>query len=479
MLQRFRDHSAAARLRTMMAQADSRASWIRAAHELDILEGNDAWREKDDSDWFNAALLRENVQELDRLRATGDPLALEALLTESVYRHLSDISSPSLYEQTHTGETRRVIGDWLEACVRAIEWLRDADTPGLSRALRRERFIRADANFGDTGLLLSGGGAWGLYHLGVVKALSQAALLPEVICGSSMGAIIAAGVCTRTAQELNALFTNPASIHRTAVQLLNPLGMMREKTLLSPHQLREHVEANVGMYTFREAWERTGRVLNVSISPTRARQKPRVLSYRTAPDVLIADATVASCSIPGLFPPVTLRARNMRGEIVPYVPTEKWVDGSMRGDLPMQRLARLHNVNHFIVSQANPFVLPFVVHRHHGPLRRGTRLMGALVRAQMAAVLDETRQRFHSDTIRPWLDTAHALTGQHYGGDITIHPRVPPAKYAQVMANPTLHELHQYILDGERATWPRLPVIRDQTHISRSLKDAVHVLRDT
>ncbi|MBU6159727.1 MAG: DUF3336 domain-containing protein [Myxococcales bacterium] len=479
MLQRFRDRSAAARLRTMMAQADSRAAWFSAAHELDVLEGNDAWRERDDSDWFNATLLRDNAHELERLRAAGDPLALEALLTESLYRHLSDISSTTLYEQTHTGETRRVIGDWLDACVAAIEWLRDAELPGLSRALRREKFIRADANFGDTGLLLSGGGAWGLYHLGVVKALLQTNLLPEVICGSSMGAIIAAGVCTRNTQELNELFTNPASIHRTAVQLLDPRGMIREKTLLSPHQLREHVEANVGMYTFREAWERTGRVLNVSISPTRARQKPRVLSYRTAPDVLIADATVASCSIPGLFPAVTLRARNMRGEIVPYVPTEKWVDGSMRGDLPMQRLARLHNVNHFIVSQANPFVLPFVVHRHHGPVRRGTRLMGALVRAQMAAVLNETRQRFHSDTLRPWLDTAHALTGQHYGGDITIHPRVPPAKYIQVMANPSLHELHQYILGGERATWPRLPAIRDQTRISRTLKDAVHMLRDT
>jgi len=478
MLQRFRDRSAAARLRTMMAQADSRAAWFSAAHELDVLEGNDAWRERDDSDWFNATLLRDNAHELERLRAAGDPLALEALLTESLYRHLSDISSTTLYEQTHTGETRRVIGDWLDACVAAIEWLRDAELPGLSRALRREKFIRADANFGDTGLLLSGGGAWGLYHLGVVKALLQTNLLPEVICGSSMGAIIAAGVCTRNMQELNELFTNPASIHRTAVQLLDPRGMIREKTLLSPDQLREHVEANVGMYTFREAWERTGRVLNVSISPTRARQKPRVLSYRTAPDVLIADATVASCSIPGLFPAVTLRARNMRGEIVPYVPTEKWVDGSMRGDLPMQRLARLHNVNHFIVSQANPFVLPFVVHRHHGPVRRGTRLMGALVRAQMAAVLDETRQRFHSDSLRPWLDTAHALTGQHYGGDITIHPRVPPAKYIQVMANPSLHELHQYILGGERATWPRLPAIRDQTRISRTLKDAVHMLRD-
>jgi len=40
----------------------------------------------------------------------------------------------------------------------------------------------------------------------------------------------------------------------------------------------------------------------------------------------------------------------------------KWVDGSVHQDLPMNRLAELFNVNHFIVSQTNPHVLPFLAH---------------------------------------------------------------------------------------------------------------------
>jgi predicted acylesterase/phospholipase RssA len=46
--------------------------------------------------------------------------------------------------------------------------------------------------YGRSALCLSGGGARGVYHLGVIKALSEANLLPRVISGSSAGSLIAA-----------------------------------------------------------------------------------------------------------------------------------------------------------------------------------------------------------------------------------------------------------------------------------------------
>ena len=51
--------------------------------------------------------------------------------------------------------------------------------------------------------------------------------------------------------------------------------------------------------------------------------------------------------------------------VADYLPAELWIDGSMLSDVPAQRVGRLHNVNHFIVSQTNPLVLPFV------PRKRG------------------------------------------------------------------------------------------------------------
>lgn len=38
----------------------------------------------------------------------------------------------------------------------------------------------------------------------------------------------------------------------------------------------------------------------------------------------------------------------------------KFLDGSIGHDLPMEKLSILFNVNNFIVSQTNPWVIPFM-----------------------------------------------------------------------------------------------------------------------
>lgn len=38
----------------------------------------------------------------------------------------------------------------------------------------------------------------------------------------------------------------------------------------------------------------------------------------------------------------------------------KFLDGSIGQDLPMNKLSILFNVNNFIVSQTNPWVVPFM-----------------------------------------------------------------------------------------------------------------------
>ena len=146
----------------------------------------------------------------------------------------------------------------------------------------------------------------------------------------------------------------------------------------NPEVMRQTVRHNVGCWTFQQAHARTGRVLNISVSPTRAGQSPRLLSHLTAPDVLICQSALASGAIPVAFPPVTLLALGPDGQEIPYLPGERWMDGSMHGDLPKMRLARLHNVNRFIVSQTNPHVLPFLGLRGRRGRERGRRFAGVL-----------------------------------------------------------------------------------------------------
>lgn len=45
---------------------------------------------------------------------------------------------------------------------------------------------------------------------------------------------------------------------------------------------------------------------------------------------------------------------------LPEQQKRKWRDGSLESDLPMKELKELFNVNHFIVSQANPHIAPLL-----------------------------------------------------------------------------------------------------------------------
>ncbi|KAM1782613.1 hypothetical protein ACFX11_041062 [Malus domestica] len=85
------------------------------------------------------------------------------------------------------------------------------------------------------------------------------------------------------------------------------------------------------------------------------------------------DMTVtASRAIPGLFEAQELIAKDRSGEIVPYhppfilgpdeglMPVRRWRDGSLEIDLRIMQLKELFNINHFIVSQANPHIAPLL-----------------------------------------------------------------------------------------------------------------------
>jgi NTE family protein len=254
--------------------------------------------------------------------------------------------------------------------------------------------------------------------------------------------------------------------------------LLRRGAVMDPAQLHRHIHANVGEHTFAEAFAISGRALNISVSPTRARQKPRVLNHLTTPTVLVWSAAAASCAVPGLFPSASLLARGHDGRVVPYARNERWVDGSMLGDLPKSRVSRLHNVNHFVVSQTNPHVVPFLSNKSQSGLARlGMEVAGSLVRAQTRAVLDLARRRVHSDRLRPALDQAHALAGQEYEGDINIHPRFDALMYRRVLTNVTTEQLEAFALGGAQATWPQMARVRDTTRISRTLDEMVGRLK--
>jgi NTE family protein len=460
--------------------ADSAEAWQQAAEHHDALTGLDAWREDDDSPHYDAALIRDELRTLAGLREAGDGLGLARALTESLFRHLSDLTAPDLY-RVALGGTKCIVTDYLDEVEASLRWLAHTPVEGISNQEKRHRFEQAWRVYGRSALMLSGGATWGFFHIGVVKALFQAGLLPRILSGASTGAMVAAGMGSRTDAELQDLFDNPDQMRLDGLKPVGARSAWRQRAVLDPEQLLGVLRHNCGDWTFAEAHRRSGRVLNISVSPTRTRQKPRVLSHLTSPDVFVASAALASSALPGLFPAVVLDQRASDGTRVPYVPSERWVDGSIYEDLPKLRLARLHNVNHFIVSQTNPHVVPFVSHHDaRGVLPTVAGLTTTAVRTQgaWAAELASKATRRNRGPLGQLADRAQALASQDYRGDIDIHPRFRMELLKKVVVNPSREDLAVFIHEGERATWPKLGMVRNQTRLGRVFRECVQATRD-
>ncbi len=465
------------RLKHHLNQAENYAQWLAIAHEIDQQRGVFDWQQADAADEHPYPLFESHTRQLQQLLSRQEWAALLPFVRESLYRTVGELSNPALYQHALTG-TKQLVSNYLDLVVKAIDALCDNQIPGYNDEQKRALLIQAEKNFGRPALMLSGGGTFGIYHLGVIRALLAEGLLPDIISGTSMGSIAAGMLAINRDETLQAILAEPQKSHYKPLKRLALQETLQQRSLLDPIQLARCIEANIGDVTFAEAYQQTGREVCITVSPAQSGQKPRVLNHQTAPEVLISAASKASCSVPGLFPPTGLTAKGRDGKIIPYMPSERWVDGSFATDIPRQRISRLHNVNFFIVSQANPHVLPFVSQRQKPGLPAFIKdLAVTSLVGQGNALLKVAQRRIYQQPWRSWLDHATVLLDQDYLGDINIHPQFPAKWYLKFMKNPTLDELHYLLRLGEQAAWPQMAMIRDQTRISKTLRSCIARLK--
>ncbi|CEG81149.1 hypothetical protein RMATCC62417_15380 [Rhizopus microsporus] len=69
------------------------------------------------------------------------------------------------------------------------------------------------------------------------------------------------------------------------------------------------------------------------------------------------------------------------------------------------------------------------------------------------------------------------IMSQKYSGDITIIPEVSYSDFLKVLSNPTTKSIRDAILRGERATWPKLSIIRNHLQIELAIDQILYRLR--
>jgi len=219
--------------------------------------------------------------------------------------------------------------------------------------------------FGRSALMFSGGGTLGMFHLGILKSLIENNLLPRILSGSSVGSIFASICGSKTDSKILDLANGNINLEFFHKKEKPESLFFRIKRFLKTgqffdmHHLQSVLKTLFGNMTFQEAYDRTGRIVNITVSPATGNfNQFMLLNYLTAPNVLLWSACSASCAIPVIFHSVQLMEKNAFDEIVPYhTKGVTWVDGTFMSDLPMQKLSELFNVNHFIVSQVNPHII--------------------------------------------------------------------------------------------------------------------------
>jgi len=270
-------------------------------------------------------------------------------------------------------------------------------------------------------------------------------------------------------------------------------GHRRAKDMLKSdtEHFRQCCRANIGDFTFQEAFDRTGRILNIIVSPQNRSDPPRLLNYLTSPHVLVWSAAVASSSLPGVFESNKLVVKDADGnERYESATLATFLDGSMEADLPMQQLSEMFNVNHFIISQANAHAVMFSSTNLERSVWSRNPVYGVLVflKKQVREWVSDVIEMIGGQRAAPTWDTKRGLFSQFFtqeyeGRDIDIS-LVPWANHRSIFSailhciyNPSQKDFQEWGRAAERETWRYIPKIKSHVAEEMMLDRCVQRLR--
>lgn len=118
-------------------------------------------------------------------------------------------------------------------------------------------------------------------------------------------------------------------------------------------------------------------------------------------------------------------------------------------DLPMARLSEIFGVNHFIVSQVNPHVVPLMgLSPSHMVGKFTLRVLG-LMSQELELRL---RQCIELNLGTTFFHRCLMILQQRYLGDITIIPEWSMSDYVKLMENPTEQIVSEFCSRGNFAS---------------------------
>lgn len=230
-------------------------SWKELNRQLDEIEGNDKWKLKEISREYDYKLIKSRLNNLKIISESEGISSIMFLLRAGLIRNLGGIGKSCLYQQhCHIG-TKSLIEEYVDEAVKQIDRIAWSEEEEITNLMKIDYFSDVLQSFGRTALIFHGGASFGLCHLGVAKALHDAKMLPKVICGSYIGALMAGLICSKSAEELEQVFNesivdlscfeNQGSFKRKLLRLLTHGRLFDIKVI------EECAKQNIGDITFK------------------------------------------------------------------------------------------------------------------------------------------------------------------------------------------------------------------------------------
>ena len=453
--------------------------WKATARVIDESQGFSAWRVEESSRHYNFQGVASRIKQLAEIKRSGSVDELLQALRVDIHRATFGITNPLLYK--YLSGTKSAVRTYVNLLVYLIRSV--ASDESVVPSVKYTALSDIARAYGNTALLLNGSVALGAYHLGVVKALHDAQLLPRIIFGCNTGALVAACICCRSDVEP---ILDGSAVDFTAFDKKGQSGSLRRKwnrlihegTLMDVSVLLQFAKDNLKEMTFLEAYHATGRILNIHVGTYLGPETGTcswLLNYLTAPSVLVYSAAVASCATVGIYKDTPLLAKALDGRIVVFDPPALRHGSTLASfhiNDALVRLRELFNVKMNIVSECSvsrqtylrpekwPGFVPQVV---HFCLEELYRALAAVSR------LKPFRCRFTG--------SLQNLLHNEDLGAVVVYPASSPSDLVKLLRNPDRELLHYCLWRGQQELWPFLEQVRSHVAVELAVHDALQELQ--
>ena len=175
----------------------------------------------------------------------------------------------------------------------------------------------------DVAFVLGGGGHLGAHEVGMLRALLERGVVPDLVLGTSIGAIngalVAADPTSHAVERLAEVWTGIEHSDALGGGILGRLGTLA--------RTRTHLHGNDGMRRLLEDAVGDVRIEDLAVPFQCVAASIESASEHWFTRGPLVDAVLASCAVPGILPPVLIDGEHfLDGGIVNSIPVSRAVE---------------------------------------------------------------------------------------------------------------------------------------------------------